>query len=252
MGNMSGDLTFKGSAIWDDACTGSADNPVALPTIAGDNLFAYSIQGVQACNVSALFEGFNRESSGTLDFNSSFSAVMPTPPPGGWYYVPEIAQLTGISFVHDTSNHLAIPVQAAKSGGGGEQYYSFSQIASYTVGKDGNISTTNAWQNMPTLANGTLNEMKMAPAGHTYDFGEHDLIALGFRLINMHKYDEAIAVLGRSVEEYPASYNTYDSLAKAYMDNGNTELAIQNYKKSLELNPNNKNGIEMLKKLTAR
>jgi tetratricopeptide (TPR) repeat protein len=86
----------------------------------------------------------------------------------------------------------------------------------------------------------------------TYDFSEDDLIALGYRLINMHKYNEAIAVFGLSVEEYPASYNTYDSLAEAYMDNGNTELAIQNYKKSLELNPNNKNGIEMLKKLTAR
>ena len=85
-----------------------------------------------------------------------------------------------------------------------------------------------------------------------YDFSEDDLIALGYRLINMHKYNEAIAVLGLSVEEYPASYNAYDSLAEAYMDNGNTELAIQNYKKSLELNPNNKNGIEMLKKLTAR
>ena len=161
----SGDLTFKGSAIWEDACTGSVENSVALPTIAGDNLFAYSIQGVQACNVFALFEGFNRESSGTLDFNSSFSAVMPTPPPGGWYYVPQIAQLTGISFAHDTSNHMAIPVQAAKSGAGGEEYYAFSQIASYTIDKDGNISTTNTWQNMPTLANGTLNEMKIAPSG---------------------------------------------------------------------------------------
>jgi hypothetical protein len=33
------------------------------------------------------------------------------------------------------------------------------------------------------------------------------------------------------------------------MDNGDKELAIQNYKKSLELNPKNDNGTAMLKKL---
>jgi hypothetical protein len=161
----SGDLTFKGSSIWEDACTGSANNSVALPTIAGDNLFAYSIQGAQLCNVFALFEGFNRESSGTFDINSSFSAGAPTPPPGGWFYVPEITQLTGISIAHDSSNHLAIPMQATKEGGAGEEYYPFSQIASYTIGKDGNLSTTNTWQDMATFANGSMNEMKMAPSG---------------------------------------------------------------------------------------
>lgn len=43
--------------------------------------------------------------------------------------------------------------------------------------------------------------------------------------------------------------NVYDSLGEAYMANGEKELAIQNYKKSLELNPKNTRGAEMLKKL---
>jgi Tfp pilus assembly protein PilF len=51
---------------------------------------------------------------------------------------------------------------------------------------------------------------------------------------------------------YPNSYNTYDSLAEAYMDNGDKDLAISNYqKKSLELNPNNMNAVEKLKKLNS-
>ena len=36
---------------------------------------------------------------------------------------------------------------------------------------------------------------------------------------------------------------------EAYMKQGENELAIENYQKSLELNPNNVNGKEMLKKL---
>ena len=43
--------------------------------------------------------------------------------------------------------------------------------------------------------------------------------------------------------------NVYDSLGEAYMKQGEKELAIENYQKSLELNPNNQNGKDMLKKL---
>jgi len=38
-------------------------------------------------------------------------------------------------------------------------------------------------------------------------------------------------------------------LGEGYMLMGQKDLAIANYKKSLELNPQNKNGREMLKKL---
>jgi tetratricopeptide (TPR) repeat protein len=41
----------------------------------------------------------------------------------------------------------------------------------------------------------------------------------------------------------------YDSLGEAYAANGDRELAIKNYELSIELNPENKGGIEALKKL---
>ena len=44
-------------------------------------------------------------------------------------------------------------------------------------------------------------------------------------------------------------HSPYDSLGEAYMENGDKELAIQNYKKSIELNPANQNAVEMLKRL---
>jgi Flp pilus assembly protein TadD len=63
------------------------------------------------------------------------------------------------------------------------------------------------------------------------------------------KLGEAIAVFKLNVELYPGSWNVYDSLAEAYMNNGDKELAIANYEKSLALNPENANGAAMLKKL---
>ncbi len=82
-----------------------------------------------------------------------------------------------------------------------------------------------------------------------YDFGENELIGLGYGLIHMKKYADAIVIFKLSVEAFPHSYNTYDSLAEAYMDNGEKELAISNYQKSVQVNPNNRNGVEKLKLL---
>jgi CubicO group peptidase (beta-lactamase class C family) len=78
---------------------------------------------------------------------------------------------------------------------------------------------------------------------------ENRLNNLGYSLLQQKKLPEAIALLKLNVEFYPNAWNVYDSLAEAYMTNGDKELAIANYKKSLELNPQNSNGREMLKKL---
>ncbi len=45
---------------------------------------------------------------------------------------------------------------------------------------------------------------------------------------------------------YPKSANVYDSYAEACMKNGDKELAIANYKKSLAINPDNKNAKKKL------
>jgi CubicO group peptidase (beta-lactamase class C family) len=78
---------------------------------------------------------------------------------------------------------------------------------------------------------------------------ENRLNGLGYELLGRKNYAAAIVVFKLNVELYPQAVNTYDSLGEAYMLNGDKELAIQNYQRSIELNPGNKNGIEMLKKL---
>jgi len=83
----------------------------------------------------------------------------------------------------------------------------------------------------------------------TYDFAEPELNRLGYQLLRTGKPKEAIEIFKLNVEAYPKGFNTYDSLAEAYMTINERELAIQNYKKSVELNPNNKTAVEIIKSL---
>ncbi len=80
-------------------------------------------------------------------------------------------------------------------------------------------------------------------------FDEGELNAAGYRLLGNGKIMEAIQVFTINVELYPESANAYDSLAEAHMKGGDNRKAIENYKKSLELNPDNNNAEEMLKSL---
>ena len=84
-----------------------------------------------------------------------------------------------------------------------------------------------------------------------YDFSEPQLNGLGYQLMQMKRVKDAIEILKLNVEIFPRGFNTYDSLGEAYMVNGDKQLAIQNYKKSLELNPRNTGAVEALKKLGA-
>lgn len=93
-------------------------------------------------------------------------------------------------------------------------------------------------------------ELKTA-APAAYNFAEYELNALGYQLIRTKKFEEAIRIFQLNVEAYPQSSNVYDSLGEAYMDSGNKVQAIANFQKSLELNPGNRNAVQMLEKLNA-
>jgi predicted Zn-dependent protease len=68
-------------------------------------------------------------------------------------------------------------------------------------------------------------------------------------LLQKGRNADAIAILKLNVEEYPKSGNVYDSLAEAYVRDGQKEQAIANYRKSLELDPKNQNAANKLKEL---
>jgi CubicO group peptidase (beta-lactamase class C family) len=81
---------------------------------------------------------------------------------------------------------------------------------------------------------------------------EGRLNGMGYNLMRQGKLREAIAIFKLNVEFYPKSFNVYDSLGEAYATSGEKELAIANYKKSLELNPKNAGGAKALKKLEGK
>ena len=78
---------------------------------------------------------------------------------------------------------------------------------------------------------------------------EFVLNALGYDFLHDGKTDEAIRLFQRNVQEYPESANVWDSLGEAYAVAGKKGLAIENYEKSLELDPKNENAKERLTKL---
>jgi tetratricopeptide (TPR) repeat protein len=82
-----------------------------------------------------------------------------------------------------------------------------------------------------------------------YDFNEEALNQLGYRLLQQNRNADAIAIFKLNVEEYPKSGNVYDSLAEAYAKDGQKQFAIDNYHKSLELDPKNQHAIDQLKEL---
>ena len=78
---------------------------------------------------------------------------------------------------------------------------------------------------------------------------EANINAFAYRLLFSGSESDAVRVFERNVTQYPQSSNVYDSLGEAYAKVGEKEKAIQNYEKSLALDPKNDNARERLKKL---
>ena len=86
--------------------------------------------------------------------------------------------------------------------------------------------------------------------GDFYAIDENEINTLGYQYMNEKKdLKAATAIFEINVKEFPSSFNVYDSYGEALMKAGNNKDAITNYKKSMELNPGNTNGIEMLAKM---
>ena len=82
-----------------------------------------------------------------------------------------------------------------------------------------------------------------------YLVDEASINALGYYYLNKKQYEEARALFEINVHAFPNSFNVYDSYGEVLMLQGETDSAIVHYKKSLELNPGNVNGIEKLKEM---
>jgi tetratricopeptide (TPR) repeat protein len=78
---------------------------------------------------------------------------------------------------------------------------------------------------------------------------EHSINRAGYELMQNGKTKEAIELFKLNVQLHPQSWNVYDSLGEAYAATGDKAPAMQNYEKSIQLNPNNGPGKAALAKL---
>jgi len=96
-------------------------------------------------------------------------------------------------------------------------------------------------------AKSKFQELKNNP--DEYFISERQFNSLGYRFLQKNLLPFAITVFRMNVETFPDSYNVYDSLAEAYLMNGDKYLTILNYKRSLELNPQNENARSRLERM---
>lgn len=163
------------------------------------------------------------------------------------YFVAFEKQKTGVVVFANSANGLAFMPELVDDALGGEQpalawlkYESYKSPARILLrniianGAEAGLKEYRAWRNGRTSSE-VVNENQMN--------------RLGYNLLALKRVKDAIEVLKLNVEDYPQSSNTYDSLGEAYMLDGNKELAIKNYQRSVELDPKNTNGAETLKKL---
>jgi tetratricopeptide (TPR) repeat protein len=85
--------------------------------------------------------------------------------------------------------------------------------------------------------------------GYNINPTEDFINQLGYQQLRFKHIDEAIEFFKQNIKLHPNSFNVYDSMGEAYMINGQKSLAIENYEKSIAINPQNQNGKEMIKRL---
>jgi CubicO group peptidase (beta-lactamase class C family) len=97
-------------------------------------------------------------------------------------------------------------------------------------------------------------EYRKLKAGNAaqYDFSEGELNTLGYQLLGKDRTKDAIEIFKLNVEMFPASANPYDSLGEVYLKDGQKELALANYKKSVELDPKNTNAVKIINQLEGK
>lgn len=85
---------------------------------------------------------------------------------------------------------------------------------------------------------------------HPDEFNEGYMNRLGYGLLSVERYDDAVTLFKWNSEKHPESANAYDSLAEAYERRdakGDIELAIANYKKAVRAIPDDDSRPEVFK-----
>ena len=90
------------------------------------------------------------------------------------------------------------------------------------------------------------NYQKLRQTNQNYTLTEEEVNTWGYQLLEQDKKNETLQIFKLNTLLYPKSWNVYDSYGETLETLGNRKEAIINYKKSLELNPDNTNARKYL------
>jgi tetratricopeptide (TPR) repeat protein len=85
-----------------------------------------------------------------------------------------------------------------------------------------------------------------------YNLNEEEFNTLGYEVLRQRTASEAVEIFKLNVASFPGSSNVYDSLGDAYAKEGNTSLAMENYRKAVEVDSSNLASAEKLRKLRSK
>ena len=94
-----------------------------------------------------------------------------------------------------------------------------------------------------------LSKLDEVSAEYPDMFDEGDMNSLGYTLLGRDAVDAAIAVFERNTVDYPESSNVWDSLGEGLREAGRLEESIENYEKSIALDPSNENAKRFVKEM---
>lgn len=78
---------------------------------------------------------------------------------------------------------------------------------------------------------------------------EFELNNWAYRMLTTNQKKEALNIFKLNVYLFPDSWNVYDSYGEILLKTGDTNKAIEMYKKSIDLNPDNENGKKILEQI---
>ena len=83
-----------------------------------------------------------------------------------------------------------------------------------------------------------------------FTLNENELNGWAYQLLGLKEVHKALSIFKLNVKLYPESANAYDSLGEILEITGDNKEALLNYKKSLSLNPDNRNAVQRIKVLS--
>jgi WD40 repeat protein len=174
-------------------------------TLISTNKFAYGSDCVDyEGGYLDTFHGFRRASTGQLVLDNSIHAPVPTPANSGDFYCRS-------AVASDGTGHLAIALQAINTSS--EETDGAQQLATYATDVNGNLSTTSTHSNMPAVAVGYVNDLRMSPSGKL-------LAVAGQGGLQVFHYS------GGSPITHDTGLLTTENITEMYWDNANHLYAI--------------------------